>query len=312
MNEVLIVVAPVFALLAGGWLAVRTGFFPAAGLDYLLSFVNRVASPALLFTGASHLEFGAAFDPRVVGAFYVGAGISFASGLILGRKAFGMTPGAAAAFAFACTFSNSLFIGYPVALRAFGPEAEGPAFAIIGLHAPLLYLVGTLVMETSRQDGKGALAAVKQVGLGLWRNPLIWGVALGLIVNILNLPVPSPVMEGARMLGEASPAVGLFGVGGALAQSQLRGSMIPAVVAATVKTILHPLLVLMLALAFKAPPDLAKIAVALAASPGGLNIYLFATLFKRGQDVAATTMLVGTMLGAVTIPIWLLIVRSVF
>lgn len=312
MAEVLIVVAPIFALLAGGWLAVKTGFFPAAGLDHLLSFVNRVASPALLFTGAARLEFGAAFDPRVVGAFYIGALTAFASGLILGRKAFGMSPGEAAAFAFACAFSNSLFIGYPVALRAFGPEAEGPAFAIIGLHAPLLYLIGTLVMETSRRDGKGAMAAVKQVGLGLWRNPLIWGVALGLIVNLLNLPVPSPIMEGARMLGEASPAVGLFGVGGALAQSKLMGSLKPAFTAAFVKTLLHPLIALAAALALGAPPELAQVAVAVAASPGGLNIYLFATLFKRGQDVAATTMLVGTLLGAVTIPIWLLIVRAVF
>ncbi|MDD2868607.1 AEC family transporter [Neomegalonema sp.] len=312
MTEVLIVVAPIFALLAGGWLAVKTGFFPASGLDFLLSFVNRVASPALLFTGAANLEFGVAFDPRVVGAFYLGAVTSFAVGMTMGRKAFGMTPGEAAAFAFACTFSNSLFIGYPVSVRAFGPEAEGPAFAIIGLHAPLLYLVGTLVMETSRRDGKGALAAVREVGLGLWRNPLIWGVALGLIVNLLNLPVPSPIMEGARMLGEASPAVGLFGVGGALAQSRLRGSLKPAFTAALTKTMLHPLLVLGLALAFRAPPDLAKVAVVVAASPGGLNIYLFATLFKRGQDVAAATLLVGTLLGALTIPVWLLIARAAF
>ncbi|MDB5561956.1 MAG: family transporter, partial [Hyphomicrobiales bacterium] len=48
MLSVLNVIAPVFGLLAVGYLAVRFKLFPATGVDALVAFVNNFATPCLL------------------------------------------------------------------------------------------------------------------------------------------------------------------------------------------------------------------------------------------------------------------------
>ena len=55
-------------------------------------------------------------------------------------------------------------------------------------------------------------------------------------------------------------------------------------------------------------PDLwVKGAVLTAAAPAGVNAYLFATYFKVGEKLAATTILLSTMLSVFTLSAWLLI-----
>ena len=51
-------------------------------------------------------------------------------------------------------FSNSVLLGLPITERAFGSDALSANFAIISIHAPVCYLLGVLVMEFSRADGR--------------------------------------------------------------------------------------------------------------------------------------------------------------
>ena len=56
MNQVIAIVAPVFALMAFGWLAVKTGFLGKTVEQGLSAFSLWVAIPALLFRLTSEAE----------------------------------------------------------------------------------------------------------------------------------------------------------------------------------------------------------------------------------------------------------------
>ena len=52
-------------------------------------------------------------------------------------------------------------------------------------------------------------------------------------------------------------------------------------------------------------PHFARYGVLLAAMPSGINAYVFATYYNRGTNVAANTLLLGTVAAAVTVSAWL-------
>jgi predicted permease len=55
------------------------------------------------------------------------------------------------------------------------------------------------------------------------------------------------------------------------------------------------------------PLEMARYGILLAAMPAGVNIYVFATYYDRGISVATNTILIATVLSAVTITGWLYI-----
>ena len=60
MLSILAVIAPIFALIALGYLAVHRGLYPADGVKALIGFVNNFATPCLLFYSIGTSDFRAA------------------------------------------------------------------------------------------------------------------------------------------------------------------------------------------------------------------------------------------------------------
>jgi hypothetical protein len=58
---------------------------------------------------------------------------------------------------------------------------------------------------------------------------------------------------------------------------------------------------------FQVPMEIARYGILLSAMPAGINIYVFATFYDRGVSVAANTILIATVLSAVTISGWLFV-----
>ena len=107
------------------------------------------------------------FDPRLLFSFYLGAVVAFALGILGARRLFHRRPGQAVAIGFGALFSNSVLLGLPIMEHAYGRAALAPNFAIISIHAPFCYLLGTAAMEFARADGR----SVAETGRAVPRNP---------------------------------------------------------------------------------------------------------------------------------------------
>ena len=133
---------------------------------------------------------GTAFAPGLLLSFYIGAFSGFAFGFFVTHLVFKRPLTDSVAIAFACTFSNSLLLGVPITERAYGTEALAGNFAIISIHAPLIYTFGILVMEWARSHGQpGASHAglARQVLKGVFTQPLVLGLLAGFAVNLSGL-----------------------------------------------------------------------------------------------------------------------------
>jgi predicted permease len=309
IGVVFIVVLPVFLVIGAGYAASRSGVFSTSAVDGLMVFTQSFAIPCLLFRALADLDLGAVFDPRLLVSFYIGAVICFALGTLGARHLFGRRPGEAVAIGFGALFSNSVLLGLPIMERAYGPEALAPTFAIISIHAPFCYLVGITTMEFARADGRSLAGTVRAVARAMFRNALMIGLMLGFVVNLGEIPLPGPLRAALDMMADAALPAALFGLGGVLTRYAIRASLAEAGMIAGLSLVLHPAIALLLAAgAFGLSEGFVRSAVVTSAMAPGVNTYVFASLYSRGQAQAASAILLATGLSVLTVSGWLLLI----
>ncbi|ODT65928.1 MAG: hypothetical protein ABS75_29725 [Pelagibacterium sp. SCN 63-23] len=310
MLSILAVIAPIFALIAFGYGAVRFRLFPADGVKALIAFVNNFATPCLLFYSISTSDFRAAFNIGIIGPFYFGALVCFVIGIVIARRVFGNRPGESISVGFAGTFTNTVLVGLPIMSRAYGEAALPVTLSIIGLHGAILLTLGMVTMELSKRDGQPLLPTLVVAARRVGSNPLIWGIAAGLIGSLLNLQFIEPAEAFFVMMSQAVVPAALFGIGGALNEFKLSENWKQALVASLIKLFVHPAIAYVLMVwVLHVPIEIARYGILLAAMPAGVNIYVFATYYDRGTSVAANAILIGTILSALTISLWLYVLN---
>ena len=72
--------------------------------------------------------------------------------------------------------------------------------------------------------------------------------------------------------------------------------------------VIYPIIAYVLMIwVLKVPLEIARYGILLSAMPPGVNIYVFASYYNRGVNVAANTILIATIASAVTVSVWLYI-----
>ncbi len=308
MLTIFAVIAPIFALMALGFGAVRFKLFPADGIKSLIAFVNNFATPCLLFHSILTSDFRSAFNLSIIGPFYIGALICFVVGIVIAIKLFGNRPGEGVSVGFSGTFTNTVLVGLPIMQRAYGTESLPVTLSIIGLHGAILLTIGMVTMELVRRDGQPLGKTLVVAARRVLSNPLIWGIGSGFLASAVNLQLIEPAEAFLTMMSQAVVPAALFGIGGALNEYKLSENWKQAMVASAIKLILHPTLAYVLMIwVLHVPMDIARYGILLSAMPAGVNVYIFATYYNRGESVAANTILIGTIASALTISAWLLI-----
>ncbi len=238
---VLAVIAPVFLVIAIGWLAARTGYIAAAMTDALGGFVIRIALPALVFTALTGAGSGRPLDRGYMLAYAAATLGVFAFGLILARRA-GKPLAAAVVHGLGMSSANSGFMGYPIATLVIGSGAAATVLAQNMVVENLLLLPLAMVLGDSARGPRGTLAqTLRGIAGNLFRNPLLIAIAAGLAVGALGLDLPEALARPITLLGSVAGPLALFVVGATMAGLGKGGT--PAEIAgiAAGKLVLHPL-----------------------------------------------------------------------
>ncbi|MCB1791833.1 MAG: AEC family transporter [Gammaproteobacteria bacterium] len=307
------IVAPVFLVIGAGYLAVWRGWFADRLVDGLMKFAIQFAVPCLLFRATSTMDLGSAYDWRLMSGFYIGSTTSFTIATLLTWRMFGRRPGEAVAVGFGALFSNLVLMGLPISQRAWGADTDAmaTAYAIVSVHAPFCYLLGITSMELLRADGRSLPDTVRVVVRAMFRNSLMIGIGLGFIVNLSGLALPGVVESAVDTVARAALPVALFGLGGTLTRYAIKDAVGEAATVSTMSLVIHPMVSLLVCRVLDAPDELTKAVVLMAAMAPGINSYLFASMYDRGQATAASTVLLGTAMSIFSVSVWLWLLRMI-
>ena len=313
MIEIISIVFPVFALIGLGYVMAWGGAFPGRAVEGIMTFVVLLAAPCLVMRSLLQVRIADAFDPFLLASFYIPLIALFFATFGVSRTVWRRTPGESVSIAFASTFGNTVMLGIPVALGAFGDEALSSVVGIVGPHAAFLYVLGITMMEAVRRDGAGIRAGVMRTIRTVSRNALMIGVLLGVTGNALGVaPLPSVLDTTTRFLAEAAVPAGLFAVGASLPRYRVRAEIGIAGFACFLQLFVQPAATYALGRwVFELDPLLTGVATIVAAMPLGLNGYIFASYYRRSEAAAASGIVLSAPISIATIALWLLVVAPV-
>ena len=307
MGALLDVILPVFLVLGAGYIARWRNLFSDEFADGLMVFAQQYAIPCMLFLAMASLDLKAGFDIGLLASFYLGVVAAFIIGAIGARLIFGRAPEDSVAIGFSAFFSNTVLLGLAIMQRAYGPDALAPNYAIIALHAPSLYVAGIITMELVKGRGTGvSLNVLREVAVSISTNAIVIGIALGILVNLSGLSMPSVADAALQMLARAGLPAALFGLGAVLFRYRPEGDMRVIAFVALVSLIIHPAISWVLATqVFALSTGQLRAVIVTSAMAPGVNTYLFANMYGVAKRVAASSVLICTALSLLTAWFWL-------
>lgn len=310
MSALIEVILPVFLVIGIGYLATWRRLITPEAVEGLMYFATNLAVPILLFLAISRLDLQANFQPRLLISFYTGAVSGFFAGLLGARFLFARPWPDAVAIGFVTLFSNSLLLGLPITERAFGADALAANYAIISIHAPTCYVIGVMAMEIARNQGGGIWSAFTGFVTSMIRNPLVIGIAFGFVVNLTGFTLPGIVADAFGLIAKAAIPAALFGLGGVLFRYHPEGDFRTVAYLCAVSLILHPAITWGVGRLVGLEDTAFRSAIITAAMAPGVNAYVFANLYGVAKRVAATAVLVATLLSILTAWGWLTLLGS--
>jgi malonate transporter len=314
MYDVVLIVAPVFGVIALGYLLARFSIVSEQAGSGLAEFVFTVAIPVLLFrmmvTARAPVEEASPF--LLLGAFYGAVAITWALAIAATWGLLRRPARDGASIAMGSCFGNIVMLGVPLALNGFGDEAATPVAIIVSVSSPLMWFAATLHVEITSRSGDMALAPLlKGLFLALLRNPIILGLLAGIAWRATGLglhPIPEKMIS---LLGQAAIPGALVALGLSLTGFRVHGQLATVAVIVMLSLVALPVLAWVLAFhVFVLPPVWAGATVLLAACPPGANAYLFATRYEAATGSVSAAVALGTALSVVSVTLILLLLRA--
>lgn len=309
MDAAYTLVLPVFGVVVIGYVAARFGWFSAEATAGLERFVFTFAIPALLFRALANTELPDVLPWGLWGSYYGGILIVWAIGSALALAVLRRPAKDAVIIGFGGGFSNTVMLGIPIILTAFGEAAAVPLFLILMFHGLTVFTLCTFLLETAvaaeargegPRPGAGRLLIDSLKGMG--RNPLIWALAGGVVFGQSGLALPVPVDSMLELLGQAGIPCALFAMGATLARYEIRRSIGAASQIAVIKLGLHPLVVFLLATQVFALPLLwVQVATVMAAVPSGVYTFIMASRYQAAPGAASSAVVLTTALSLITL-----------
>jgi predicted permease len=292
------VVLPVFAMVALGYGAAKRRLVSEEGLKAMAFFVFALAAPALLFSGGTrpHEGGGGAALALLTGSILV-----YAAVVVAARRVWRMNLAEAALLALACVFGNSVMMGIPIIVAAYGPPGVPPMLAILGFQTMVLLGMATVLTEIGLHASASWRRVLTATAMGIARNPVVLSVIAAAIFTALAMPVPELARRILDMLGAAAPPLALFSLGGGLASIAATAAWRQTVAIVAIKLFGLPLVVFLLSLALGLTPIEQAVAVTMAALPTGANAFIIARRYATGADRSGSAVVISTALSVLTL-----------
>ncbi|MDF2812999.1 MAG: transporter [Microvirga sp.] len=299
MIDLLTIVLPIFGLIAIGYVARRGNFISERAGEGLSEFVFKLSLPCLIFRTLVHAEIPAVQPWGYWISYFVGVAVVWALATMLGRRFFGLTGISQVVAGFSAGQANTVFVGIPMILKAYGEAGAVPLFLLIAVHLPVTMTLATVLAE-------GRQASPLLILRRLVTHPIVVAIIAGSACRPFAAAIPSPFWQVVELLGSAAVPCALISMGIALQRYGIAmGWKLPLLIS-ILKLIIHPLIVLLLArYVFEMPPVWAGVAVLFASCPSGINAYLFAERYGEGVALASSSVCLSTMLALGSTLLWL-------
>lgn len=307
--EVLSITAPIFIVIAIGFLIRKKNIISEDGVSLLNKLAYNIGLPSLIFLIITNYSLGDIFNVQIVKVIYLTYALLILLTILINFviKRSGKTKGAIIVSSFRC---NMAFVGFPIILAAYGDLALAKASLIVAFLIPVNIVATIIIFKfyNRREEGMGA----GRLLLSFVKDPMIIGVISGILFSYFRIPVPEVFHESLDIISAMTVAIALLSIGASFRFVHLKNDFKIVSYAGFNKLILLPAVAFILStFVFKVETFDRNVMVILFATPLAVAAYIMAKELRSNHQLLASALILTTIASALTISAWLLLFKFI-
>ncbi|WP_374044805.1 AEC family transporter [uncultured Oscillibacter sp.] len=298
---------PVFSMMVLGYLLHnKTRLLDSRFADCLNTFVFQVALPVQLFQNLATSDFHTIWNGGVVVFCFVTSLLSIL--LLLGLSFLLRETGLRAEFIQAGYRGSQALLGTALMQNIYG--SSGPLALVLIGAVPLYNVAAVLLLTLMVPGGRLDRKALGKAAKGIVTNPIILGIAVGLLWSLLKIPQPVILQRSVSSLAATATPLGLLALGASIEPRKVLGCWKPTVVSSVFKLLVFGALFLPVAIHLGYRGEVLVVILIMLASPATVSCFNMARSMGHEGTLSAGTVVLTTVCSAFTFTLWLYILRT--
>lgn len=273
----------------------------------LNKFVFAVPLPVLVFRDLQSQDFTTIWNGKFVLFCFIATALSIAIAFLLSAPLKrSKTRGEFIQVAYR---SSAALIGIAFIQNLYG-NASIAALMIVG-SVPLYNVMAVIVLSVfGSERNKVDARLIRDTFFGILKNPIIIGVAVGILYSALKLPMPKILYSTLSSIGAMATPLGLIAMGASFELRAAVKAIRPAAAAAFMKLIGFAMIFLPIAVFFGfRGEELATILVMLG-SATTVACYVMAKNYGHEGSLTSNTVMLTTLFSSFTLTGWLFLLKT--
>ena len=303
--SLLFITAPIFLLIALGYVLRSFRGITRRGIHTLNNFVYFISLPAVILISFWGIDWFDG-DTRTVLLMNTVAVGAFAVGLLFLLSLLPFAKKTKAGIFVAALVGNTVYMGFPIGERALSGDVYDIFLAAATPHLVIGIAISVLAIEWFVLRSHNPIRYVRDFCL----NPLILALVGGIALSVANVSgeVVELIKQPITMLAATASPIALVTLGAFLRgvfQFRLAGQ---ALIATSLKLAAFPVVVFGVGQLFMLEPPLVTASVLAAAMPTAVTSFVIAEKYDAAPQLVATTLFMSTLCSLATVTVVLALV----
>ena len=293
-------IVPIFTLILVGMVLKKNAVIGDSFISTSSVLVYRLVLPVMLFQRMSVVE---SFPSGLYRGVLVFAGVTILVYLVSWvafRKLEGPKLGSLVQGGFR---GNVTILGLAVIESSYGTAAMQIAAVFLVFLMPFFNFIAVIVLSHTSGNQKGNIS--KRVLSEVVRNPLMWGILLGLPFGLLDITLPAVVVNSMGYVSRLTLPLALIGIGGSLNIKNLMSRKLLWSAASVIKLLVLPALVWFSARLFSITGDTFVTLVIFASCPTAVTSFVMAEALRADSELAGEIVSATTLFSMFTMTFWI-------
>lgn len=291
------IVAPIFLMVALGYLLTRLHLWDAEFLKKANKVCFTIFLPVLLFYNIYQSDFSHIFDLRLILFILAAVTVLFLAAMLL-IPLFTKDGGRRGAIIQALFRSNYLLLGVPISQSMFGDAGGAAASVAAAFVIPYFNILATLVLSIYSRDKN---TSAKDVLLKIIKNPLIIGSVLGMLAVAMHLTLPGPIDRTLRDIKGIATPFSLLILGGDFKFHELASNIKPVIATTIGRLLIVPRIMLPAAVAFGFRGTALGVLISVFCTPVAVSSYVMTRQMHGDYELAGQLVVSTTFFSMFTI-----------
>lgn len=298
---------PVFFTMLLGWIFRRIGLMDEAFVRKLNKFVFQAALPVLVFQDLSSVDFLEVWDTRFVLFCFCVTLISISA--VTGLSFLWKDRSIQGEFIQASYRSSAAILGIAFIQNIYGNSGMAPLMIIATV--PLYNVMAVIVLSVMKPEREKMNRALFLKTLkGILTNPILIGIAVGILWSLLKLPLPVILQKTVKNVAVLASPLGLMAMGASFEYGQIGDKLKPAVTASVLKLVVLAAVFLPAAVWLGFREDKLISILVMLGSATTVTCFVMAKNMGHEGTLTSAVVMLTTLFSAFTLTGWLYLLKS--